>query len=189
MFCDVGDCELIYLNRCANNDAKDYLFARYKKRIYGMIKSFASKSILKIDYEDAYQDCMLIFMKCLELFDDEYNFYNYLSMSVEKGLKRKFTKEKSHQDILSLDYVNQQDDFSYLDVVKDEENLYQESQIKEFIDDNFNELEKQIVYYKRQGYSYLEIAGLLGISKKKMYVISNKIKTIFQKKWLKDVGN
>lgn len=186
MFCDVGDSELIYLLRCDNNDAKECLFSRYKKRIYGIIKSFASKHMEKIDYDDAYQDCMIIFLKCLELFDDEYNFYNYLTISLDKGLKRKREKESAYQNILSLDYVNQQEDLSYLDLVEDEDVVYSETQLQDFISNNFSEVEKQIIEYKKVGYSYLEISKILGLSKKKMYTITDNIKSIFEKNWLKD---
>ena len=42
-FADIADNELVYLIRADNIEARDYLINRYKKRMYGMINSWAIK--------------------------------------------------------------------------------------------------------------------------------------------------
>ena len=73
VYADIGDSELIYLMRTNNNEAKEVLFERYKKRIYGIINSYAKKYFLSnVNYDDYFGECFIVFLKCLELYDEEY---------------------------------------------------------------------------------------------------------------------
>ena len=106
MFSNIGDSELIYLIRSENYYAKEYFIERYKKRIYGMINAFATKNCInKLDYEECYQDCFIVFLKCLNGFDNEHNFYSYLSNAIYRRLKTLYSKKRLDDKVLSLDRI------------------------------------------------------------------------------------
>lgn len=169
-FTDIGDNELIHLIKNDNNEAKKYLISRYKKRIYGIINSyFRTHSICGEDYEDYYQDCFIVFLKCLNGFDNEHNFYSYLSNAIYRKLRVLHSKKRLDDSVLSLDYVYENNDVSIMDVVKDSQQIYVVNELKEYIDLNFDSFSKQIINYRLEGYTYLEIAKLLNINIKTLY--------------------
>lgn len=173
---DIGDSELLYLIRLDNQDAKNFLIIRYKKRIYGLINSFFEKKSIKgLDYEDYFHDCFIVFLKCLKLFDEEYNFYSYVTSAIEKELKKLIKKEINNRDLLSIDMDLRDKDY-LMDCVNDCNEVYKETIIKDFISDKLDELDKEIIEYRIKGYSHLEIADILNISKKKIYERMRKIR-------------
>jgi RNA polymerase sigma factor (sigma-70 family) len=176
-YSDIGDNELIYLIRSNNYEAKEYLIQRYQKRIYGMINSFKKSSyIQKLDYEDYYHSCFLVFLRCLELFDDDYNFYNYVSGAINKELQKLLKKEKENNDHLSLEYDISDCEY-HCDYVSDSSIMYKENELNEYINENFNELDRKIIEYRLAGYNCLEIATLLNVDKKRVYKRLESIKT------------
>lgn len=169
-FSEIGDNELLYLIRCNNNEAKQYLIERYRVRIYGMIKSFVLKRKLKIvNFDDYFQWCFITFLKCLKLCDEEYNFRNYVKTAVENILNRIFEQEESYDEILSLeDQVFDRDVYS-LDVACDSSSIYFTSEIKKYLDENLSLLDRKIVDLKIKGYKSVEIAKILEINNKEIY--------------------
>lgn len=181
-FIDITDNELIYLVRNNNLEAKDYLFTRYKKRMYGMIHSFFKKAcISKVDYDDVYQDCFIVFLKCIDRFDEEYNFYNYVNSSIYKMMIKFIQEEKSQQKVLSLDYDVLDNNKNLIDIASDSEMLYRKSELNSFIEEHFSGIDKQIIDYRLMGYSICEIATLLNINKKILYTRFSKIKSILSR--------
>lgn len=174
---DIGDNELIYLIRNQNNQAKECLIERYKKRIYGMINDCCSSiTTFNVNYDDYYQDCFIVFLKCLESYDEDYNFYSYLKQAIEKCIRRKINKEK-----VMLKYVSIEDDLSdnhpcLVDKVSDSAIIYNENELHDYIDESFEDIDKLIIDYKIKGYSYLEISKFLGIRAKNLYKRVDKIK-------------
>lgn len=181
-FIDIGDNELIYLVRNNNLEARDYLISRYKKRMYGFIHSFFKKTYVSgVDYEDYFQECFLVFLKCIEGFDENYNFYKYVESAINKTLIKIYQKEEKKDKVLSLDYDTVDKNYNLVDVAKDSEMLYRENEVKLFIEKNFDELNKAIINYKLEGYNGKEIASLLGVSKKVIYDRLNKIREILSR--------
>ena len=168
-FVDISDNELIYLVRASNDDARIHLINRYKRRIYGMVSSITSKfKISKFDYEDYYQESIVVFFKCLDLFDMEYNFYNYLFSALQREFKRKMIALQKNQNVLSLEYTSNEG-VSLIDVVGEMDYSYEDSRVDNYINQNFSKIEQEIIKYKIKGYDCLEIAKLMGLSSKIVY--------------------
>ena len=179
MYNDIGDSELIYLIRSNNNEARDVLINRYKKRIFGIVHSFAMKyNLTNIDYEDFVSEGFIVFLKCIERYDDDYNFYSYVVESIERKLFKLIKKESLYLNISDLNDNFQDYDFPACD----SQYPYKELEIKDMINENFDEYSKKIIEFKMQGYSFNEISKLMGISKKVMYKKSDSIKEILKKK-------
>ena len=129
-YSDIGDNELIYLIRADNEDAREYLFKRYQKRIFGFINSFSNKySIKRLDYEDYFQDCFIVFLKCLENFDEEYNFLYYVSQSIERLLFKLTNKEMMYRSMVSIDDEIFSDSRIFIDEVGDSYSFYRKNEI------------------------------------------------------------
>ena len=181
-FNDITDNELLYLVRNNNQQAKDYLFSRYKRRMYGMIHSFFKKTgINRIDYDDVFQDCFIVFLKCIDKFDEEYNFYNYINFSIQKTLVKIIQSEKENKSVLSLDYDVVENSKNLIDVVNDNEMLYRKNELEMFIDENFSTLDKVIIEYRLKGYTICEIATILNLNKKMLYARFSTIKRNFSR--------
>ena len=169
VFANVSDIELIYLTRSNNYFAKDYLIERYRKRIYGIIAELTKKRIIKgLDYEDWFQDGFIVFLKCLDLFDIEYNFYNYLLSALKKEFSRKMKQIYENNKIISLDEPNEQG-ICLLDVIAEEDENYNNIQVQHDIDTKFTKLEQDIVKLKSRGYDCFEISKMIGVNKKVVY--------------------
>lgn len=183
IYTDIGDNELVYLIRSDNQEAKDFLIKRYKKRIFGMIASYCKKNFIKgIDYEDYFHNCFIVFLKCLENFDDEYNFLFYVSQSVEREIYHLIEKEKLIREIIPLEDEFLIKDRVLVDTISDLGVLYRENEINDLIDKNFDRLSKQILNYRLQGYSFKEIADILKISKKRIYKKIDNIRSYLKRK-------
>ena len=168
-FIDISDNELIYLTRSSNEDAKDYLISRYKRRIYGMISSLVGKlGLSNSDYEDYYQESFIVFLKCLDLYDMDFNFYNYLFSALERELKRKKKIQQKHDNTMSLEYCTN-DGLALIDVISEEDSSYQNVLLDNYISLNFSEIEQDIIRLKIKGYDCLEISKIIGLSQKNVY--------------------
>lgn len=188
VFSDIEDNELIYLHRNNNCQAKQYLIDRYKKRIYGMINKFANiNGISKLDYEECYQDCFIVFLKCLDYYDG-FNFLNYVTTAVFNKLYKILKRNQNYEEIISLDYSLLNDDTSLLDSVSDQEYNYEINDLRIFIEENFDSDYQKIIEYKLKGYSCLEISKILKINKKRVYACLEYIKNIFRKKWFNNAN-
>ena len=176
-YTDIGDSELIYLVRANNSEAKNLLVSRYKKRIFGMIDSFVKKNNLScVNYEDLFSECFMVFLSCLDNYDDDYNFYIYVNESVERKLVKISKKEMFYRQIVNLD-----DGIYSFETINDAKENYAKSEINSFLKDNFDLVDRQIVDLKIEGYSYNEIGKLLGVSDKSIYKRSSRIKTKISK--------
>ena len=179
---DVSDNELIYLYRCNNQEAFNYLSLRYKKRIYGIIgKKAAQYNVKNVDFDDIYQTCYITFLTCLERFDGNYIFYSYIINAIENVLIRLMHLERRKQKIVSLENEVINKGFLCDDLICDAPYLYQQGEIKNYIKDNFDELSQLIVKYKIKGYSYKEMTKVLGVGKKQIYNRVTKLKKTLKK--------
>lgn len=178
---EISDDLLICLYREKNQDSIDLLFKRYNKFLYGMISDFFNNKSEYIDYEEMYQESMLIFLKCIESYDEENGcFYFFVRKAVERGLIYKYRKLQQYNNIKSLDELYYGDgNESYVDyVVCEDDNSFLKSEIYDVL----NEVEIKVLDFKMEGYTYEEIGERLSLSKQAVYRVFAKIK-----KTLKDI--
>ena len=168
-FADIADTELIYLIRSNNLDAKSYLINRYKKRIYGMINDLSSGfPKFSVNYDDCYQDCFIVLLKCIDLFNLDYNFYNYFKGAMIRDFKRQRKSDKENNAYMPL-CIYSDTDKDIIDSVSEDDGKYNDVIIEKYIDTNFGKLEQEIIRYKIAGYDAGDIAQLVGVSKKIVY--------------------
>ena len=183
MIYDVSDGELIYLYRCGNYDAFDFLTNRYKKRIYGIIeKSRRANNLGSICFDDYYHECYITFLKCLDRYDGNGIFFSYVMVSLENFVKRLMEKEIKYSAYSSLEDYLLNEDSTVISgmVVKDASYLYLEDEVHDFIEGNFDELSKIIIEHKMQGYNCKEIMKKYDLSRKLVYNKIGKIKNIIK---------
>ena len=180
-FKGISDSELLYLIRCDNYQAKVDLIERYKKRIYGMIKSFVLKNKLNYaDFNDYYQSCFVTFLRCIELCDEEYNFLSYVQTAIENTLIKSLKEEKYYEKVLSLE--KEELGLEPIDEINDSKSLYLTNEMYEFLDSKLSLLDKMIVKLKISGYNLVEISKLVGITKREIYRRFEKIRRIIEEK-------
>lgn len=181
-FLEVTDNELIYLLRCGNLAAKECFIARYQYRLYGLIKSIIAKKVNEyLDYEDYFQECFIVFLKCMERFNEEYNFYNYLKTAINHHFIRiKREKDRSNK-IISLDYESDNKP-SLIDMVSEDDLEYKTIEVNDYIKENFDDLEQKIIWLKIKGYTGDEISKILNITTKRLSKKVFNIKEIMKNK-------
>jgi len=183
---EISDDFLIELYREGNQIAIDLLFERYHKFIYGIIRDLFKNETEYLDYEELFQDSMIVFISCINKYDvDNGCFYFFVRKSIERKLRFITKKSKARKSVLSLDeYMYLDGDERKIDYIAEKENsnnLYME------IEDKLGDFENEIVRLKMEGYTYEEMASLLGIGKQSVYRKINKIKNILKditKNWL-----
>ena len=168
--------------REGNQDAIDLLYERYNRFLYGIINELLKNCSMNYEYDEFYQDAVVIFINCIERYDEENGcFYFFVRKCIERKIFDNLNKIKRRSRILSLDnykYDNCED--RYIDYIAEEDNFrYLEY---ENLTEGLDELNKMIVDLKIEGYSYREISKMLRISKQGIYRRIEKIKNI-----LKDV--
>jgi len=182
-YSNIGDNELLYLIRCDNQEAKECLIKRYQKRIFGIIDGFSKKySIKGLDYEDYFQDCFIVFLKCIENYDENYNFFNYAHRAIERELYKLINEELLRRDIISIDDDNLYKDKVLVDVVSDSSIIYNEVELKNSFCDILDEKNKRILEYRLKGYSCVEIAKIMNSTPKSVYKRMAKIKSDLKEK-------
>ena len=132
-----------------------------------------------LDYEELFQDSMIVFISCINKYDvDNGCFYFFVRKSIERKLRFITKKSKVRKSVLSLDeYMYLDGDERKIDYIAEKENsnnLYME------IEDKLGDFENEIVRLKMEGYTYEEMASLLGIGKQSVYRKINKIKNILK---------
>ena len=180
---EISDDWLFCLYLEGNQDAIDLLFDRYSRFIYGIITQFQKKDGEYYDFEELFQDAMVTFLGCINKYDEESGcFYFFVKKSIERKLIDKIKYIKKSKRIVSLDrYMYDDDGETNLDYICEEDS----SRLIE--NDLYNTLvgkvdaeNKEIIDLKMSGYSYQEIAGILGLSKQGVYRRVNKIKNILK---------
>ena len=105
MFLDeISDDLLISLYREGNQIAIDLLFERYNVFLYGFIHRLLRKESLYYEYKELFQELILIFMNCLERYDEHNGcFYYFVKRAVERKLFDILNKMKRLSKTISLD--------------------------------------------------------------------------------------
>ena len=63
---EISDDLLICLYREKQQEAIDLLFERYKCYLYGIINDMLKKETLYFDYDELYQDAIIVLINCIE---------------------------------------------------------------------------------------------------------------------------
>lgn len=184
---DTSDDFLICLYREGNQVAIDLLYERYSKFLYGIINEISRKERIYYDYQELFQDAIIVFINCIDKYDEEEGcFYFFVRTAVERKIKDKFKKWRKDNRVCSLDdFVYDNDKETHLDYVFEENSDFSKSQLIGDLNNRLNEENKKIVNMKMAGYTYQEIALMLKISKQCVYrrvtAIKNIIKDIIEK--------
>lgn len=179
---EISDDYLVCLYREKNQDAIDLLFERYRLHLIKFINGIIGKQFIRIDYDELFQDLMLVFIKCIESYD-EYNgyFYCFVKSSVERKVFdyiKKYNKEKRVISLDQLKYNNGKE--SVLDYVAEEVDDYSFRETYDILVENIDEVSKKIVDLKIAGYTYKEMSNIIGVNKQAIYRRVNKIKNILK---------
>lgn len=176
---EVSDGFLLALLREGNQDAIDLLYERYHVFIYGIIKDMFKNTLVYLDYEELYQEAMVIFISCIDKYDpDNGCFYFFVRKSIERRLRYFVRKEQSKLSVLSLDdYMYEDGKERKIDCIKEDDNYdLLECELK----DKLCDLEYDILNLKMKGYTYEEMSSILGVGTRVIYRRINKIKNILK---------
>lgn len=179
---EISDDLLVCLWREKNQDAFDLLQCRYNCFIYGIIKDCYKKCFDYIDFDDLYQDAFLVFLKCIDMYDEENGcFYFFVRKSIERCIFNFLKKRERMKRVSSLDsmfYDNGRE--SIVDYICEDSLGYEFNPLYDKLVSKLGTVNKRIVDYKMQGYTYMEIGEMLHISRSGIYSRVNKIKNILK---------
>ena len=183
----VSDDWLVNLYREGNQEAIDCLFERYNVYIYGFIHNLFRKKMICCDYNEIFQEVMIIFLNCIDRYDEENGkFYFYVRLCIERKLYD-FLNKMGKEKFISLDdFYYENGTESILDYVAEVNQCpYYETELYNIIKGNLSSEELKIIDMKIEGYTYEEISNEIGIGKQTVYrkinVIKNVIKDILEK--------
>lgn len=181
-FEEISDDWLICMFYEKNQDAIDFLFARYEIIVYAIINELQKKDGSYLDFDELYQEGMFAFLKCIERYEEENGrFYFFAKVVIERKLRDKIKQINKYRKILSLDssaYID--GNVNYIDSVAEESAGYLDNDLYERLINKLDDKCKNIVDMRMMGYAYQEIAGIMGISKQGIYRRVNKIKNILK---------
>ncbi len=180
-----SDEELLYLIRCGQDEAKDYLIDKYKRRIFNWIKHL-DYSYLGLEQDDLMQIGLIRFWEGLDLYRDDQSatLYTFSKMIVTQKIKtvlRQTTDKYVMKDmqVVSLDEMVSDEGVLYEEIIEDDRVVYQPSKIltiKETTNEYFTKIEKSMTFVERtvsqyiyEGYDEKEISEILNIPIKSVY--------------------
>ena len=185
---EISDDLLINLYREGSQIAIDLLYERYNVFLYGFIHRMLRVETLYYDYTELYQELIMVFINCLQRYDEENGcFYFFVKKAVERKLIELINKIKKNKNLISLDdFMYQDGDESCLDYISEDGTVeYYETNLYKFIIERLDVLQTKIMNMKIEGYTYEEIASILGLSKQSVYrkinIIKNIIKDVIEK--------
>lgn len=164
-----NDYELLYLISEHSTRALEIMYEKYQPLIKARIKDF---NISYSNYEDFYQEGLIVLHMCINRFNDVYNktFTKYFDLCLQRKIMDLLRKDKRYYyDTVILDNV---------DFVYEENKCYGE----DFVDydkylKKLSEFEKNVFKYKYiEQYKINDIAKILNVNVKKVYNALSKIK-------------
>lgn len=176
---EVSDGFLLALLREGNQDAIDLLYERYHTFIYGIINDTFKNNLAYLDYEELYQEAMVVFISCIDKYDpDNGCFYFFVRKSIERRLRYFVRREQSKFSVLSLDeYMYDDCKERKIDCIKEED----EYNLLDYeLRSRLCDFEHDILDLKTKGYTYEEMSSILGVGTQTIYRRINKIKNILK---------
>ncbi len=192
---EFSDSKLIEMVREKDENAKDYLYQKYRYIIETELKkySFVSKKF-GIDYHDLYQEADVGFSDALVRYKDNKNMAlsSFITLCVDRRIRtyiRKYTTQKNKiiSETLSLEYIYDKTSSPLSDLISDNnennplDNMVKEEHLKELLDNiqkSLSSSEKEVYDLMITGLKYDEIAIILN---KKPKQIDNAIQRIKSK--------
>ena len=180
---DLNDSHIIYLINENNEDAKEYLFSKYKPLInkeVNRVKKMAYK--YNIEINDIKQEALLAFTNAINNYDDNENtkFITFATVCIRRKLISYINKHKTNKNKINIDSVtidnSAGEDMSLLDKLED---TTKEPLNKLLTNEKLNEtykkakklskMEQTVLNYSLENKSAEEISKLMGINIKKVY--------------------
>ncbi|MBK5211041.1 MAG: sigma-70 family RNA polymerase sigma factor [Coriobacteriia bacterium] len=157
------DEELAIGSQGGNENFRKLLIARYKKVVLWLVSRHVHDDFLR---EDMCQEALLGFMRAIDTFSSTVGtqFNTYATVCVDNALKSALRKQKQYfrersyedKDVLDMDEMA---------IPGGEDALFSTSvaqDIREVLAQRLSELEYDALFYRAEGYSYKEIAEMLG---------------------------
>lgn len=192
---EYDDNYLLDLILDGDEEAKNLLFKKYEGMIKNIAKKYkASCNNLGLDLNDLIQEAMLTFNTIIYSFDKEKDniFYTYLKVCIENKLLSLLIKARRPKyNVSTVPLVSDNDetlDYILSDSSANPENFILELEQKDELYSNIFKLltitEQKVLTLKINGFSYKEIAEILGKDKKAidnaLRRIRSKTKNIFK---------
>lgn len=189
---EYNDYELLTYIKEHNDEATKILYDKYKPLInQNATRLIKYSKYSGLDKSDLIQEGMLGLTNAINTFNDskETSFYTYAKACIERkqislviGSQR--VKHKTLNEAISIETSNDDDTLSLKDTIGDNKNnpeailtdLENSEYIKNEIRNKLTKLEKHVFDLKIRGYNYVEIAGILDISKKQVDNATSRIK-------------
>lgn len=201
MMQECSDSELYSMVCESNEDAKEYLYNKYKYVIDVIVKKYIyTAKKLGIEYNDLYQEGLVGFADALNHYDESKNvmFSTFLSLCIDRKLQNAILKagrlkNKIILESLSLDHVYEEYQIPLSEMISDKNSdpllgiSVQEEikELKEQIQSVLSQSEYEVYQYMEKGVSYQDIAIILKKTPKQIdntiQRIKHKIKLIVKK--------
>ncbi len=198
---ECSDSELYSMVCESNEDAKEYLYNKYKYVIDVIVKKYIyTAKKLGIEYNDLYQEGLVGFADALNHYDESKNvmFSTFLSLCIDRKLQNAILKagrlkNKIILESLSLDHVYEEYQIPLSEMISDKNSdpllgiSVQEEikELKEQIQSVLSQSEYEVYQYMEKGVSYQDIAIILKKTPKQIdntiQRIKHKIKLIVKK--------
>lgn len=169
--------QLLELARCRDEKAYEELFRRYHNMFKGLYKT-VHKSQHELTFDEAMQACRIGLYNAIHYFreDRNYTLGRFIKLCVTREMWAWYNKEANNNyyennRIVSLDSNLKHDDELYLsDVLYNQydpcntQSMVSERMIREDVMDMLDhDNERQILNYRLEGYTYLEIAEMMSM--------------------------
>lgn len=192
----MNDYELVYMAQEHIEEAKEALYEKYKSFLDSLALNFYKKNKSnKIDIEDIKLECMMVFEKVIDNYDQnkDSKFFTYLWMCLDTKLKDILRSINSNKQYLINTAISIDEKVSGIkinDLLYNSKDLVENKIINNYTDIdkiinymeiNFSNLEIKVLKLLLQGYSKEKIANRLKIDIKKVYNAVYRIKIKLKK--------
>lgn len=192
----MNDYELVYMAQEHIEEAKEALYKKYKSFLDSLALNFYKKNKSnKIDIEDIKLECMMVFEKVIDNYDQnkDSKFFTYLWMCLDTKLKDILRSINSNKHYLINTAISIDEKVSGIkinDLLYNSKDLVENKIINNYTDIdkiinymeiNFSNLEIKVLKLLLQGYSKEKIANILKIDIKKVYNAVYRIKIKLKK--------
>lgn len=195
---NLNDYELVSLSQEKNEDAVNLLYKKYYPLIMGKAKKiFPYLSNKGVELSDIIQECLIGFEEAIKNFNENDNvtFYTFVNVCIDRQLKTEMkkldrNKNKILNEAIPLEKLDDSSDNNNLiDYIKDDFanpefeflNTHNYCNLLEKINDFLTKLEKKVLLYRLENYSYDEISVILNVNKKVVYNTAQRIREKVEK--------
>ena len=187
------DNQVLELIRDNNEEAKEYLYEKYKHIVDIIVNKYKSSAYyLSMDMNELKQEALLGFSDALVSYNPEKDasLPTFISLCVERKIHNYIRKEdtqkaKMLREAYSLDYTYGEDGSTLKEVIPDNGTTPEEdieareevSHLKEKINDILSDNEREVYKLLINEFSYDDIASILEITPKQVYNYVNRIRS------------